>query len=569
MCTHLYRNQDQFCDFETSFDRDLPIHSSTGRCLFHSDDLEWKRHKNCLDWFFKLIIHLESQDEIELYDIQLTGARLPDEFNEFFDGEEQGICWYEYVIKREITLYDCIFHDDVLIHGLYFRNIVALNNCEFKGGFVIDHCYFREDVNIESTCVFHKEFYIMNNSQFLNHVSINNNIFHSAVLVEDCCFDLPFHVIENQFRIRDLHVTFSSKFLYGVSFDRNNYSGLLSFYNSELHETNSVERNEGTPWVNLSHTQLNGVLRFEGTQTNLLFQTKAEIKLDDLVFNPGGLIIFDYCNMLNLSQEFLLKLREFEKENKVLIQDTCRLFSFHTVLQYDTILVNDDVFIDFHNLVSRYFLQEKGISVEVSFLRSITEGKFKVYYSSIDDLTDTFHTIFNATLDKISNSRSLDPELEIQRRALLLRLSHQVNSGILEENTELNLRSNFKSLDVPSINLIVEKMNVQSDGILQIENASIKSMSTNKLIIQNLSELTNPFQFQLDNKQFEQIKAEILSLNNLTSINEKLALILNNQKNIDEKETELKAFLLKHGVSVIGAMTGATLFSFIKLIFPI
>jgi hypothetical protein len=569
MCTHLYKIPGTFCDYEVSFHQDIPIHPSTGHCIFHSTDAEWKVGNNFNDWFRSLVIDLDSKGEIELYDIQLVGEIVPEEYVEIFDGAKKGICLTKFIIKNSITLYDCIFEDNVLLHRGCFKGIVAVKNCEFHKGFLVDSCSFREDTNVEAGCVFRKEFYVTNDSLFLGHVSIHNNVFEGEISIQDSYFDMPLHVIKNQFTTSEFHVTFSSTFMYGVSFDKNNYSGVLSFYESELYETSSVEGNDGTPWINLSDTQLHGVLRFQGTERNLLFQTKAEIKLSDIIFEPGGLLIFDYCNMLNLSQEFLLKLRELEKEDKVLILDTCKLYSFHTVLEYETVNVNDAVFTDFHNLVSRYFLKEKSISIDLTFLRSVNDRTFKVYYSSIDDLTERFEDIFNETLLKINEEESIDPELEIQRRAIMMRLGYQVQVGKLKVDAEHNLRSNFDKLQIRPIHLVVKKMLIESGGSLQIENASVNSITVDKLIIKNLSELNDPIQFRLDETQLEQIKAEIISIGNLSKITENVADILKNQKNQKDKESDLKEFLLRHGVSVIGSMTGAALFTFLKMVFPI
>lgn len=572
MCTHLYKHCNEFCDFNETFSSQIPIHPESGHCVLHSTDLDWKRNQNCTDWLIKLIAHQDQIGDIELYDLIIVGDKITessviheDKQKVDFEGATHISMICHAMINNGIVFFDCHFYDEIYLKNLVFNDIVAINACSFHKGFLLENVSCREDANIEKGCTFDKEFAIID-SYFIGQLSINNNTFHGEFSIGDCFFDLPLHVMGNVYASTDLHVTFSSTFMSGFAFDHNTYSGLLSFEESVLHGKCSIEANNGTPWVNLFEVDLHGTFRFEGTPENLLFQTAAEIKIDDIEIHPGALMIFDYCNMLNISQDFLMQLKDLEREGKVSILDTCKLYRFHSVYIYNIEKESDDLFQDFHQLVARYFLIQYLQPLVVTMER-LDDDNIKVFYASVSEIED-FEALQNKVLVSINKEPAPTLELEIQRQAALLRMGNLVEQGLLSQENQIALRSNLGKIEVKELKMVIKEFKAEKGSTLQISQASIKSMQVEHLVIENLERLKDPVRFQLSQSQLEKIKAEVLSLSDLAGISKSVNDILKNLNDRTERENSVKEFLLGHGVSVIGSMTGATLFTFLKYAFP-
>jgi len=434
---------------------DLPI-DSKGECIFHSRDLEWKRENNFIERLKNLIFLLDKYDEksdnIELDDFILIGDTsintrdIEGDYSLLINtkGDKFCILLKNILCKKHLTFNNAIIQDTIIIERCCFKVDIELVNCifhkqifikdltigktlwikektEFKKNFVMandsdsriyDACYIDDSI--------FADYSIWKNLEIFGSCSIENNIFKSYTVFNDVYFSGGLNFRDNKIN----HILFNE----------------CGFYSK------SVFRDFEADIFEMLDPIIGGELNFVGNENKFLFGTQDVIDVDESSFLDGklGRITFDFCNLLNLTNDFLKNCRNLEVKEKIKINSSCKVERLTIIYEYRPFTeLKSNLLEDFANIVSRYFYHWHSINLSVNILRDRTKQLITVVYKTTDDITEEhFHFLLKKLPETICCATDNEPEVKDLQRTLIYVTQRIVSDNVLSE-FENNVLSNL------------------------------------------------------------------------------------------------------------------------------
>lgn len=506
MCNHTYQweNKRRSCTLQTLIELPLPI-DIDGFCVFHSTDRAWKYDNDCFNYFVELIGQSNSKSQaLHLHGIHMTGLTAEQHQEKEMFGDKAACLFTSGIIKNDFVLFDCVFYDDVYLENMRFVGEVALSKCEFKGDFEVKmNSVFREDFDTDG-CVFHKLFALDNGTSVHGPSQICQSTFHGSMDLDAVTFHSPLYLSDITCTTDDKVIDFTgSRFKMGLSIIDGNYKGLLNFFECEFHGENMIRNLPYHADFTIAGSQFYGSLLLQGTADRCLFGPNSILDIHHDQFHNSARITFDYCDMLNLNDEFISIVKDLEELQLIKINETCRTNRFKHKVVFNCREINHEVIEDYTRVVSRYFSRLHATMLSVSYRRLLDKPQLEVIYSSDENMEDDFHEKLEEGLKAIHIGHDqIDGDLSFQLKAILARLSRKQHSGDIETKDVgelLSLMTDYKL----SINMIMgNNYNIKQHNSGNHVTQSITTGDINSQKVAELSELAKAATEELTNKGF-------------------------------------------------------------------
>lgn len=444
------------------------LHDSDGYCLFHSSNLDWKLENGFYESFVALFLYLledPREERISFFDFHFVGVELPEELK--IKGEcERTIPFEKTVITKPVLIYDSVFHDEVMPERLIFRHEVYIAGCTFHNVVDFSNCAFGAEMQLCDNSVFHQRLAFSQRNRFLGVFEMARCTFHHSADLDNCHFNKTAYVEGCEFTNQEEGTFFMGVFERGLSFKNNKTGGLLNIQESVFRGESFIFDYSYDTTLHVQECHVEGTLIFSGTESQLLFNPTTILEIRPEHFGPNGKVIFDYCDLLNVTQQFLLDLGDLEKMEKVRVNPTCRIDRLKFVFDLETHDINQYVVEDFYRLVTRYFSHLFSTHLNVDFQRRVSERKTVVTYTSREDIGQvdfleklgvaTHHLIHAANLKE--GHRDAE-ELEEMRESFFRRLLSKAKQQAITEPEVKRLFDHNKNINVTfNVNeLIMEK----------------------------------------------------------------------------------------------------------------
>lgn len=436
---------------------------NAGYCLFHSRDLDWKRQKGFVESFMALSLYLnedKSEEQLEFHDFHFVGwEEDEDNLGAHFDFN---ILFALTVISKDILLYDSTFYDHLYLERMIFRGDVTLINCTFQKQVHLNRCVFGESLDVSD-------------STFLDQLHTHHsNHFHVNLIFSDCNFSNVFDlenitcsaalIIEgNQFIGKESSFSLIGDFKGGIFIRHNKTPGFFSIEESTFYSESQIYGVNRESDFQLRYCRIYGTLLLEGDEENLLFGPNSTLELDSMSFGENGRIIFSWCDLLNLNQDFLHRVKDFEQNEKVIINATCKIDRLRLVYEYPYNDVNEFVMEDMYRIITRYFRHLHIINLNVEIIRKRTKRRMQIIYTTRESITQqVFFKRLETTIHYVFSNRPLPQgkfaitDLIVQRDALAQRMHLQLQQGSLNREEIIKQLSHEGQINI-NLNLITNK----------------------------------------------------------------------------------------------------------------
>ncbi len=485
---------------------DFPI-DSNGYCLFHSEDIEWKREQDF--WQYLLIcigILGKREQEISMYSFHIIGE--PDEaliqvHGEATDQDVNSISLTTALVPNKLRFFETVFHDQIHIERCIFRRGITLQDCAFKKGINVFASSFGAEMSI-SNSVFRRNLSFWSHCEFFGSFSLLDCIFEEKMDFCQSIFKTGASIDGNQFKGQEEPVLFEAVMEEGFSFRSNRSQTLVLFSNCVFFGDNLFYNNILSQF-HLERPVIQGSVAFVGTEQDLLFNANAVIELNPESYGEQGQVIFDYCNLLNLGSEFLSNAQELETNQKATILPSCRIDRLTIVYTYPYSRMNRWILGELSNLIGQYFEYYFSINLKIDIQRIVKQGIIKLILKTSEKISEEeLRRRFDEMPKKLSVKTEQDdvyPKLMKAKYEELIRLAERIGkseSSTIDPYELISLNGDIHSKSAPARISVSRNEESSEQGTVSlttklrmlIKESKIKQCLS--LLEENLQEIKEP-----------------------------------------------------------------------------
>jgi uncharacterized protein YjbI with pentapeptide repeats len=358
----------------------LPL-DGEGRCLFHSQDVAWKREQDFIGQFFKLI--------------EIIGAQAASQyvFREFYFSENLALEELEFATEASFAYSS--FAKGARFVGCHFGNGLNLTGACFEGPLRISYGTINSLMFNDGVC--HKscqinevkkpQFFTLMNSRFLGGFSLKN--------VQFTNFSHQAHFSNAVFETSrpDHEVWFENVHFQGAYFDKVVFNAPLKFKGVTFDSETEFIETEFPPLSNFSDraalptsfTEItvgaNGELTFRGSNTEKLFK-----RITGLFFEAvEGKVIFEHANFNYLTQKTKEEIEVWRKSKgnaQIEIGTGCIKYRHRTPERIIKLDENyQEIVTELTSTFTKYFKLSNGLNLGVEIVDQNIEQIILFYFS--------------------------------------------------------------------------------------------------------------------------------------------------------------------------------------------
>jgi len=509
-------------------------HDDKGFCIFHSEDIDWKRANNFWEYFLEIIGHLDKQLErknekkIRFYDCHIVGK--PDEFsietaqkNNLLPTKINTIDLKNILLRSSLLFFNSTFHDPIHVE-----------RCVFKGGFSFHDCFFKEGINVFNSSIselsffnsiFSKNLSFWPQNTFYDRINLLRNVFEEKIDFVSTVFRGPASIDENRFKNEFEPSQFNCIFEKGFTF-RNNHSVSLIYFTYCIFYDNTLFFDNNFTDFHLENPLIKGSLAFVGTEESLSFNAHSIIELSNESFEDTGHVIFDYCNLLSLGNEFIANIKELELSQKVNIMPNCKINRLTIIYNYPYSKISQWFLADLAGLVQKYFDYYFSINLNIDIKRKVKQNHIQVIFKTSEKLSEhEFKERMGEFAHRISNAKNSEDIYEHMIAKTFSEISKRLNEAVKSNENLLKdpfniLTFNGDLAKVTSNNKQIESSAHGSSNILyNINKDALKSLIKKDRIKECLNRMEEYFKHTKNNEALNQLIAQTAIYNKI--INQK------------------------------------------------
>jgi hypothetical protein len=441
---------------ETGLAPVLPV-DDRGTCIFHSQDIAWKRKNDFKGQFLQLVRLLDADAAEKYYD-----------FAEFvFVGNE--VSTKNDVAHYGLHIADTTFQKEAYFTGASFLDAFELDGVDFQRGANFDEATFAHDLRINSARFFQSldfanatvsRFAFFTKVEFRNFTSFHNTRFTGAtngyvVKFEDSHFQgitdfsSAAFLLGAESSVGFLKVQFedftdfgSTLFHSHVVFSDVSFGAAIEFLDTSFATVRSSARYRGAA-VDFKRIEVtkDAVLTFRSTDPqNKMFNHDVGFSFSE---DPAGIIRFENVNFSKIITVSRDRLTQFAKSGRVEIGLGCIKYRFQTDVR--TISVgqgNAPLIIELCQTFTNYFTARNGLNLGFEIVeRDSTKVSF--FYFTDEDISQA------AFLERLAQTeQSLWNLLSIRSNEQLLALEAPAGTGLStgKENAVINAVDGISAL---------------------------------------------------------------------------------------------------------------------------
>ena len=368
----------------------IPI-DETGICIFHSDNIKWKKENNFKNHLEDLINYIKD------YNLRKS-KNVTFDFSEFsFVGDSQN--------KDAITISNIEFNKSLFISNAIFHANTTFSNCKMLEGVTIDNSIIvgsfmmidsmAKGIDMSKTKI-EDTFLITNTSitsyslfigtKFLNSLNFLNVDCTELVDFEDSEFytknnDLFFNIFRKT-NFNDYLNFNNSKINSCLQFLEVQFLGGCNFNNTEFNaQTNSNYVSGSLDFADIE-IGANSVMNFIGTDDKKLFN--YEVSFSNELIN--GSIFFENANYNLIKERVRTRFHSLEK-GKVVIGKGCLKYRFQSATK--EIYIHEshqDLIFEIAKTYRNYFVVHNGLNLGLEIVER-TSKKISYFFFSDEDIT--------------------------------------------------------------------------------------------------------------------------------------------------------------------------------------
>lgn len=365
----------------------LPI-DKDGYCIFHSQDIEWKRKYNFNYWMQLLFRFLTLVDN----------GTIDYEHNGWKEFDLRGIGWIASCDEGEdsVILLDCInFVSDMY---LFLQRGVFYNDVKIK------ECKSPNTETDLSLCKFLGPVYVTDTT--LNRISFDKSLFHNGLDIGKCAFveDAALYSME-----------VSGEFCIASTVFKGTANFSFSVFNTTIWMLNSVNFGMDTDF---SSCVFNGMMEIE----NVTFGVGATFKnatfnevcdfieceyYEDMIFesenpknrmfnktirfnlnenNMYGCFHFQNVDFFKIVEKDRVYLLQVQKDNRTIIGSGCIKYRTQSpIIMIKTDSINQNIIEELAYSFSKYFIHSSGFNLGVEFLEKRID-QISLFYFTDEDI---------------------------------------------------------------------------------------------------------------------------------------------------------------------------------------
>lgn len=514
MCNHKYSFSSEVinCEWDTfylnilRFEKEITFsyknlpHDKSGKCIFHSLDLEWKREHHFFERLQELIFLLNfssKHENIRFIDCHFVGYKT-DEIQEDILSDEQLdiavknknsqylIDFCSKISNKEILLYNCTFHDAVTLYKCYLKEGIHIESCLFHKRVEVSKNRINGDVSItDKTCFKSGLRFVYQN--IINDVfQISKCVFEGNVDFDNAIFRANCYIEDSEFKSKNNYCNFSCNFSTGIYFRRNNIIPLLNFSECYFGGDSIFEDFYFKSELHFEVPEIAGSIVFRGKESQLLFENGLTVfNLSENNFYEKSNVRFEFCNILKLGSEFLDNCKELENLQLVSIATSCKIDRLSIRIEFSYENLKAYLIEDLSLIVTRYFEYYHSINLRIDIEKRRSDGLFVIIFKTSDKIkVEDFMNKLNHFPNKLKDSRFSTPiksDLISSLFNLLQRCQNQGNIS-LNEILTLNQNINIENYNNMKIKKIENKGQLFIAEHQNIENLNINTINEEKLL---------------------------------------------------------------------------------------
>lgn len=563
----------------------LPI-DKNGYCIFHSEDIEWKRRNNYDYWMQTLFKFLSLVDK---------GA-IDYEHNGWKEFDLRGIRWltsYEEGEESVILLDRLNYQSDMYLffQGGIFYDAVRIRNCKSPETETdLSLCKFFSSVSVTDTT--------------LKCISFDNSLFQNGLDIGKCVFvqDAAFYSMEVAGELCIASTVFKGPvnfsfsvfnttiwMLNGVNFEMNtDFSSCV--FNGAM-EIENVTFGVGTTFKNAAFNDFCDFIECEYYE-DMIFESE---NLENRMFNKSirfnlneddmhGCFHFQNVNFFKIVEKDRKLLLKLQKDSKTIIGSGCIKYRVQSpVAMIKTDSINQNIIEELTYSFSKYFFHSSGFNLGVEFLEKRIDQISLFYFTDEDIELDTFLERLSFWGSKYWTFPSDVSELQFERsEAAVAKLDDYVSKSMSIGKiavrsmcgywNEMDTSLLFKAIpgtedEETKINELI-KLNA-TKIIMQIQNLNVHNGQVN--ILENAKDIN--IQQTVYTVPVEIMKSLELLIGKLSKEEigelEEHVRVLSPDSGVQEKESlkeKVLGFMNRHGIAVAQSMTASCIYEGLRIL---
>jgi uncharacterized protein YjbI with pentapeptide repeats len=401
----------------------LPV-DDRGACIFHSQDLAWKRQNDFTSKFLQLVRLLDDHDAETYYD-----------FTEFvFPGSD--LITKSGAQQYLLRISDVIFRKHAYFTGALFLDSFELEQVDFHNGATFDQAIFHHDLTFKKARFRGLDF---TEAKFTNGVSFNEVESLSFALFSNATFEATRNsalVYFKNSRFEGITDFSDADFTLGdqaaVSFENVQFQDVAVFRNTHFNcqvDFSDVTFADKTDFIDTSFDIVRSTARYRGTAVEFnritvtigaalsfistdphrkMFNHDVEMSFKE---DPSGIVRFENVNFNLLNSSSKQRLTQLAKLGRVEIGPGCIKYRFQTEVQ--TISVSEGnvgLILELCQTFTNYFTGSNGLNLGFEIVeRDKTRVSF-LYFTDEDIAEETFRERLAKTKQSLWDLLSIESE---------------------------------------------------------------------------------------------------------------------------------------------------------------
>lgn len=385
------------------FSLDLP-HDSMDKCIFHSQDIAWKKANHFTKYFRALLklheIIPDSPRIIDLREFIIIGETVKNNFisrttNEAVKRKLRDFIGTQEQQYTELRLKNCLILKEIRLDNIICKTAFFIKDCQFNA-FVVKKAVFEKSFKIMNT-VFH-EGWESDEALFETEIDIDNCKFENICSFEKTIFkghvnlygtfeqavDFSWARFENAFnKSREDFADISGDFKWVVLFENAYFGCIADFSYSNFAREASFINTIFKEKALFNDIKVEDILQFRATvHANKLFENLVEfdIKQEDI----EGQIVFENVNLHQIVQKDRERLIDWsrERDSKIEIGRGCIKYRLQTPIKI--LEINDNgknLITDIAQTFTNYFSRATGISLGLEIVERNVNTIHFFYFS--------------------------------------------------------------------------------------------------------------------------------------------------------------------------------------------
>lgn len=366
---------------------DVPV-DDEGKCLFHSNNLEWKRQQQCGERFLDLLREMANDETLEYLDFRefiITGGYFAEKESALLDNtfaDDTVVLMGGVNLSKPLLLRGARFCDDLVVSQLSCFDI-DFDEAIFKGVTTFIRSHFQDFTSFIGGARFEQNL-VMEDCIFEQLVSLDRAVVMEQLFVTFCTFKggisgLNMHQLASDIICQFSNVEFEAyssfidaAFQAPLVFDQCVFKGEMRFDNTRLKGRFQMKK-----------PSVQEKIYFVSTDSERkIFENAVDFELEEDCFEAHGQLVFQNANLYNANPDFKEAIRTLELKHQIDIREGCFLYrnGVEKIFKYNRL--TQALIEDVAKAFMRFFEANHARNLKVDVTRDLRKEEIRVIFHS-------------------------------------------------------------------------------------------------------------------------------------------------------------------------------------------